>query len=90
MEIYHGYNTSFSSLLSALFMHCFESLCDDGNELMSVVFIGYLYKEWFFKYSNKVKCDVAAQEVLLTAEYPLPEKHCVLYFYCKCLLNVRY
>lgn len=87
MEIYHGCNTSFPSLLSALFMHCFESLCDDGNELMSVVFIGYLYKERFFKYSNKVKCDVATQEVLLTAEYPLPEKHCLLYFYFKCHLN---
>lgn len=74
MEIYYGYNTSFPSLLSALFMHCFESHCDDGNELMSVVFIGYLYKEWFFKYSNKVKCDVATQEMLLTAEYPPSRK----------------
>lgn len=91
MEIYHGYNTSFPSLLSALFMHCFESLCDDGNELMSVVYIGYLYKECFFKYSNKVKCDVAIQEVLLTAEYPLPEKNIVCFiFYCKCHLNVRH
>lgn len=89
MEIYHGCNTSFSSLLSALFMLCFESLYDDRKGLMSVVFIGYLYKEWLFKYTNKVKCDVATQEVLLTAEYPLPEKHCLLNFYCQCHLNVR-
>lgn len=66
------------------------NVCDYGKELMSVIFIGCLYKEWFFRYSNKVKCDVATQEVLLTAEYLLPEKNCLLHFYCKCHLNVRH
>ena len=65
MEIYYRHSTSFSSLFSVLLVCCIGSLCDKANKVTTVILTGCLYNEYFFKYSDKFKYDIATQEVLL-------------------------